>query len=125
MKYERSFHGGLLRCNRLRVNIRGMSLPCLHRALEVGAEFVFSSEQDPELVRNICRWLRRAVAIPFFAKLTPNVTNIVDIARAAHEGIRLLTGVIVGWWMPGRDLNWKMPEGLGAPPADSGGSDQP
>jgi dihydropyrimidine dehydrogenase (NADP+) len=26
------------------------------------------------------------VKIPFFAKLTPNVTNIVDIAKAAYEG---------------------------------------
>lgn len=42
--------------------------------------------QDAELVRNICRWVRAAVKIPFFAKLTPNVTNIVDIARAAYEG---------------------------------------
>ncbi|KAI2648880.1 Dihydropyrimidine dehydrogenase [NADP(+)] [Labeo rohita] len=43
-------------------------------------------DQDPELVRNICRWVRQAVQIPFFAKLTPNVTNIVDIAKAAQEG---------------------------------------
>ena len=35
---------------------------------------------------NICRWVRQAVKIPFFAKLTPNVTEIVDIARAAKEG---------------------------------------
>eukprot|EP00112_Aurelia_sp_Birch-Aquarium-sp1_P025242 Seg830.2 transcript_id=Seg830.2/GoldUCD/mRNA.D3Y31 product="Dihydropyrimidine dehydrogenase" protein_id=Seg830.2/GoldUCD/D3Y31 len=42
--------------------------------------------QDPELVRNICRWVRSVTTIPFFAKLTPNVTNIVDIARAAKEG---------------------------------------
>ncbi|CAG2216273.1 DPYD [Mytilus edulis] len=42
--------------------------------------------QDPELVRNICRWVREAVKIPFFAKLTPNVTKITDIAKAAHEG---------------------------------------
>ena len=42
--------------------------------------------QDPELVLNICRWVRAAVKIPFFAKLTPNVTNILDIARAAKEG---------------------------------------
>ncbi|EPY76478.1 hypothetical protein CB1_001428087 [Camelus ferus] len=41
---------------------------------------------DPELVRNICRWVRQAVQIPFFAKLTPNVTDIVSIARAAKEG---------------------------------------
>lgn len=42
--------------------------------------------QDPVLVLNICRWVRAAVSIPFFAKLTPNVTDIVDIAKAAHEG---------------------------------------
>ena len=46
--------------------------------------------QDPELVRNICRWVRAAVKIPFFAKLTPNVTNVVVIARAAQEGRVLL-----------------------------------
>lgn len=42
--------------------------------------------QDPELVRNICKWVREACPIPFFAKLTPNVTNIVVIAKAAKEG---------------------------------------
>lgn len=46
-------------------------------------------EQDPELVRNICRWVRQAVQIPFFAKLTPNVTDIVNIAMAAQEGNRV------------------------------------
>lgn len=42
--------------------------------------------QDPELVRNICLWVRAAVKIPFFAKLTPNVTDILAIAKAAKEG---------------------------------------
>ena len=42
--------------------------------------------QDPELVLNICKWVREAVKIPFFAKLTPNVTEITEIAKAAHEG---------------------------------------
>jgi dihydropyrimidine dehydrogenase (NADP+) len=37
-------------------------------------------------VRNICLWVRDAVKIPFFAKLTPNVTEVVHIARAAYEG---------------------------------------
>ena len=37
-------------------------------------------------MRNICRWVREAVKIPFFAKLTPNVTSIVSIAKAAYEG---------------------------------------
>ncbi len=38
------------------------------------------------MVRNICRWVRDATKIPFFAKLTPNVTEIVTIAKAAYEG---------------------------------------
>ena len=39
--------------------------------------------QDHDMVRNICEWVRDVTKIPFFAKLTPNVTNIVNIARAA------------------------------------------
>merc|ERR1712029_828384 len=33
-----------------------------------------------------CTWVKAVVNIPFFAKLTPNVTNIVNIARAAMDG---------------------------------------
>ena len=42
--------------------------------------------QSATTVREICSWMREAVRIPFFAKLTPNVTDIVEIARAAFEG---------------------------------------
>merc|ERR1711902_236416 len=38
------------------------------------------------LVKNICTRVREVTTIPFFAKLTPNVTNIVVIAKAAKEG---------------------------------------
>ena len=38
--------------------------------------------QKEELVRDICTWVRAAVKIPFFAKLTPNVTDILAIAKA-------------------------------------------
>jgi dihydroorotate dehydrogenase len=31
--------------------------------------------QDANLVRQICTWVRAAIKIPFFAKLTPNVTG--------------------------------------------------
>lgn len=61
-----------------------LNLSCPHGMGERGMGLACG--QDPDLVRNICRWVRAAVKIPFFAKLTPNVTNIVDIARAAHEG---------------------------------------
>jgi len=60
-----------------------LNLSCPHGMGERGMGLACG--QDPELVRNICRWVRAAIKIPFFAKLTPNVTDIVTIARAAHE----------------------------------------
>uniref|UniRef100_A0A6Q2YP30 Dihydropyrimidine dehydrogenase [NADP(+)] n=1 Tax=Esox lucius TaxID=8010 RepID=A0A6Q2YP30_ESOLU len=67
-----------------------LNLSCPHGMGERGMGLACG--QDTELVRNICRWVRKAVRIPFFAKLTPNVTDIVDIAMAAQEGI-LLTAI--------------------------------
>ncbi|EPQ05822.1 Dihydropyrimidine dehydrogenase [NADP+] [Myotis brandtii] len=61
-----------------------LNLSCPHGMGERGMGLACG--QDPELVRNICRWVRQAIRIPFFAKLTPNVTDIVSIARAAKEG---------------------------------------
>ena len=42
--------------------------------------------QDPELVKEIVAAVKAAVDIPVIAKLTPNVPNIEDIARAAVAG---------------------------------------
>jgi len=50
--------------------------------------------QDPVLVENISRWVKRAAvrpasdggtptAVPVFVKITPNVTDVVAVARAA------------------------------------------
>uniref|UniRef100_A0A7M5XK40 Dihydropyrimidine dehydrogenase [NADP(+)] n=1 Tax=Clytia hemisphaerica TaxID=252671 RepID=A0A7M5XK40_9CNID len=61
-----------------------LNLSCPHGMGEKGMGLACG--QDSMLVRNICKWVREVATIPFFAKLTPNVTNIVDIARAAKEG---------------------------------------
>ena len=61
-----------------------LNLSCPHGMGERGMGLACG--QDPDMVRKICQWVREAVKIPFFAKLTPNVTNIVVIARAAKEG---------------------------------------
>ena len=42
--------------------------------------------QDENMVRTICKWVRQAVKIPFFPKMTPNITDIRQIARAAKDG---------------------------------------
>jgi dihydropyrimidine dehydrogenase (NADP+) len=61
-----------------------LNLSCPHGMGERGMGLACG--QDPELVRNICAWVRAAVKVPFFAKLTPNVTEIREIAKAAHQG---------------------------------------
>lgn len=42
--------------------------------------------QDPALVRQIVSAVKAAIDIPVIAKLTPNVPNVGEIARAAAEG---------------------------------------
>eukprot|EP01134_Creolimax_fragrantissima_P000723 CFRG0723T1 len=61
-----------------------LNLSCPHGMGEKGMGLACGQRED--LVRNICKWVRAAVKIPFFAKLTPNVTDITDIAKAAQDG---------------------------------------
>jgi len=61
-----------------------LNLSCPHGMGERGMGLACGQKAD--LVRNICLWVREAVKIPFFAKLTPNVTDILEIAIAAQEG---------------------------------------
>ena len=43
--------------------------------------------QNPDFVEQICKWVREAVGeLPFFAKMTPNVTDVTAIAKAARDG---------------------------------------
>lgn len=66
-----------------------LNLSCPHGMGEKGMGLACG--QNPELVEGICRWVKEAAVgpngpIPVFAKLTPNVTNIVVIAEAARRG---------------------------------------
>jgi dihydroorotate dehydrogenase (NAD+) catalytic subunit len=59
---------------------------------------------DPALTEQVVRLCKRATSRPVFAKLTPNVTDIVAIARAAVAGgadglsaINTLRGMAIDW----------------------------
>jgi len=59
---------------------------------------------DPEMCRRVVAGVRAATALPVLAKLTPNVTDIVAIARAARDGgadavtvINTCQGMAVDW----------------------------
>jgi dihydroorotate dehydrogenase (NAD+) catalytic subunit len=47
---------------------------------------VGSMGQDPDCVRDVTETIKKAVRIPLFVKLNPNVTSIVEIAKSAEEG---------------------------------------
>ncbi|XP_054281346.1 dihydropyrimidine dehydrogenase [NADP(+)] [Macrosteles quadrilineatus] len=61
-----------------------LNLSCPHGMGESGMGLACG--QDPVLVKNISLWVHDAVKIPFFVKLTPNITDIVALAKAAYEG---------------------------------------
>ncbi|CAJ0605751.1 unnamed protein product [Cylicocyclus nassatus] len=61
-----------------------LNLSCPHGMGEKGMGLACG--QDPKIVKTICSWVRQAVEIPFFAKMTPNITDICAIASAAKEG---------------------------------------
>ncbi|MBD3227489.1 MAG: dihydroorotate dehydrogenase [Candidatus Lokiarchaeota archaeon] len=42
--------------------------------------------QDPELTKDITKAVRNSTDLPILVKLTPNVTNISEIAKAAEKG---------------------------------------
>jgi dihydroorotate dehydrogenase (NAD+) catalytic subunit len=52
----------------------------------------FGSEigQDPDAVEEIVKEVKKKISIPVFAKLTPNITNIVEIAKAASSADALV-----------------------------------
>jgi dihydroorotate dehydrogenase (NAD+) catalytic subunit len=59
---------------------------------------------DPALTEKVCRAARKATSRPLFAKLTPNITDVVPVARAAMEGgadgisaINTVKGLAVDW----------------------------
>jgi dihydroorotate dehydrogenase (NAD+) catalytic subunit len=59
---------------------------------------------DPEMCRRVVAGCRESTSVPIIAKLTPNVTDISAIARAAEDGgadaisaINTLLGMAVDW----------------------------
>jgi dihydropyrimidine dehydrogenase (NAD+) subunit PreA len=63
------------------VNAFEMNASCPNFAEEKGSKL----GQDPESLGLAVRWVREATHLPVIAKLTPNVTDIVQLARVAME----------------------------------------
>ncbi|EYC21985.1 hypothetical protein Y032_0018g3645 [Ancylostoma ceylanicum] len=71
-------------CEDAGADILELNLSCPHGMGEKGMGLACG--QDPDIVRTICSWIKQTVKIPFFPKMTPNITDIRAIAAAAKEG---------------------------------------
>ena len=58
-----------------------LNVSCPH-VKEVGVEI----GQNPELVETVVSRVRKAITLPLFVKLSPNVTSITKLAQAAERG---------------------------------------
>lgn len=47
---------------------------------------VGSVGQDPDCVKEVAHVIKEVIDVPLFVKLNPNVTSVVNIARAAQDG---------------------------------------
>ncbi len=63
------------------VNAFEMNVSCPNFAERKGAQL----GQDPESLRKAITWVREATSLPVIVKLTPNVADIVSLARVAEE----------------------------------------
>mgnify|MGYP005842899759 CR=1 FL=1 len=61
-----------------------LNLGCPHGMCERGMGSAVG--QVPEFVEKTTRWVREAVDLPVFTKLTPNITDILEPAEAAKAG---------------------------------------
>jgi len=63
------------------INAFEMNVSCPNFAERKGAQL----GQDPESLHMAITWVREATSLPVIVKLTPNVTDIVSLARVAQE----------------------------------------
>jgi dihydroorotate dehydrogenase subfamily 1 len=61
-----------------------LNLSCPHGLPE--RKMGMAMGEDPEMVRDVCAWVKEVATIPVWAKMTPNVGSPAEPARAAIEG---------------------------------------
>jgi dihydroorotate dehydrogenase subfamily 1 len=72
------------RCQAVGVDAFELNFSCPHGLPErkMGA----AMGQDPEVLEEVCKWVKGAAKKPFWAKMTPNITHIEEPSRAALRG---------------------------------------
>ncbi|MFO0873906.1 MAG: NAD-dependent dihydropyrimidine dehydrogenase subunit PreA [Phycisphaerales bacterium] len=72
------------RCDATGVDAYELNFSCPHGLPE--RRMGSAMGQDPDILEEVCGWVKQATRRPVWAKMTPNITHIVDPARAALRG---------------------------------------
>lgn len=71
------------RCEAAGVDAFELNFSCPHGLPE--RKMGSAMGQDPDILREVCSWVNRTATRPVWAKMTPNITNVVEPARASLE----------------------------------------
>ncbi|MCC6968777.1 MAG: NAD-dependent dihydropyrimidine dehydrogenase subunit PreA [Phycisphaerales bacterium] len=109
-EYRRSaWHEVVERMQRAGADAIELNMSCPHGLPE--RRMGSAMGQSPELLREVCGWVREVARVPVWAKMTPNVTSIVEVASAAVDagcaGISAINTILS---VMGVDLNTLRPE---------------
>jgi dihydropyrimidine dehydrogenase (NAD+) subunit PreA len=105
---QKSWHDLVLAVQTVPIDGFELNFGCPHGMSERGQGAAVG--QDPELVEMITRWVKEVATVPVIVKLTPNITDVRNTARAATRGgadaislintINSLMGVDIHTWNP-------------------------
>uniref|UniRef100_A0A7S1KR95 dihydropyrimidine dehydrogenase (NADP(+)) n=1 Tax=Percolomonas cosmopolitus TaxID=63605 RepID=A0A7S1KR95_9EUKA len=73
-----------VRCEESNADAIEINLSCPHGMGE--RKMALFIGQCPDLITETCKWIKEVCNIPLFVKLTPNITDITEIAEAAIKG---------------------------------------
>jgi dihydroorotate dehydrogenase subfamily 1 len=97
------------RCEEAGVDAFELNFSCPHGLPE--RKMGSAMGQNPELLEEVCSWVMSVAKTPVWAKMTPNVTHIVDPARAAlRAGCHGVSAINTILCVMGVDLETLRPE---------------
>ncbi|MHC5114851.1 MAG: NAD-dependent dihydropyrimidine dehydrogenase subunit PreA [Planctomycetota bacterium] len=96
-EYERDAWVEIIeRCEAAGVDAFELNFSCPHGLPE--RKMGSAMGQDPEILEEVCGWVSGAATKPVWAKMTPNITNIVEPARvslrAGCEGVSAINTIL-------------------------------
>ncbi|MBL4847435.1 MAG: NAD-dependent dihydropyrimidine dehydrogenase subunit PreA [Planctomycetes bacterium] len=97
------------RCQEAGADAFELNLSCPHGLPE--RRMGMAMGQNPEIVKEVCGWVKEVSKVPVWAKMTPNVTDICTPARSAFEaGVEGVSAINTILSVMGVDLETLRPQ---------------